>query len=489
MSWVSVRAISDLRTRLFSHLLHLPLSFFSRVSTGELMSRVGDVGVLQQLMGSTLTVVIKEPISVIAFLAVLFTLQPGLTLVAMLVFPICMLPIIIYARKVRRSSAAIQTHIAELSRLMHESFTGNRIIKAYNLENNVVEQFKQLTRNVISQCMRVIRSAEIPGPLIEFFGAIGVAAIFLYMALPTGGQSSPADLLLFVLAIFSMYRPIKSIIRLHTQVVQARAASERLFQLLATQSDVLEPAHPVPLRAANADIEFDQVDFDYGDKPILRGINLTVKAGQIVALVGSSGSGKTTLTNLLLRFYDPCSGAIGGTDLRSVSSPELRSQIAVVTQETILFNESIRDNIALGRPGATNAEIETAARHAHAHEFIMEKPNGYEAMIGEKGVALSGGQRQRLAIARAILKNSPILILDEATSSLDTESERAVQLALDELMEGRTTICIAHRLSTIQHADVIVVMSEGRIIEIGTHAGLLKKSGQYQRLYELQFRS
>jgi subfamily B ATP-binding cassette protein MsbA len=274
-------------------------------------------------------------------------------------------------------------------------------------------------------------------------------------------------------------------------VVQARAASERAFALLATQNTVAEPAQPRLLRAENADIQFDHVNFAYGEKAALHDINLQIKAGQLVALVGASGSGKTTLTNLLLRFYDPASGAIriGGVDIREFATRDLRNQIAVVTQETILFDETIRRNIELGRPGAKDGEIVEAARHAYAYDFIMEKPQGFDAVVGEKGVTLSGGQRQRLAIARAVLRNAPILILDEATSALDTESERAVQAALDELMKGRTTLCIAHRLSTILHANLIVVLDQGRIVETGTHAELIQHGGVYQKLYELQFQS
>jgi subfamily B ATP-binding cassette protein MsbA len=254
---------------------------------------------------------------------------------------------------------------------------------------------------------------------------------------------------------------------------------------------VVEPAQPVPLRAASADIHFDHVDFDYGEKPVLHDIHLTAKTGQLVALVGSSGSGKTTITNLLLRFYDPQKGSvrIGDTDIRTVSLRDLRNQIAVVTQETVLFNDTIYQNIGLGSAGSSNGEIEAAARHAHAHGFIMEKERGYATVIGERGVQLSGGQRQRLAIARAILRNAPILILDEATSALDTESERAVQEALEELMRGRTTICIAHRLSTIQKADWIVVLDQGRIVESGKHAELMARGGLYRKLHELQFQT
>jgi subfamily B ATP-binding cassette protein MsbA len=291
--------------------------------------------------------------------------------------------------------------------------------------------------------------------------------------------------------VFLLYPPIKNIGRLNSHIEAARVIGERIDELLKTKTDVPEPANPKQLNARGADIHFENLSFNYGEKPVLRELNLTVKAGTMVALVGRSGSGKTTLTNLLLRFYDPQQGriTIGGTDLRDVTTHDLRAQMAVVTQEIILFNGSVRRNIELGRIGASDAEIETAARHAHAHEFILDKPGGYEALIGERGTRLSGGQRQRLAIARAVLRNAPILILDEATSSLDTEAERAVQDALDELMVGRTTICIAHRLSTVQKADLIVVLDQGRIVEQGRHDELLLRDGIYRRLYEMQFQS
>jgi subfamily B ATP-binding cassette protein MsbA len=491
LQWAAVRAITDLRVRLFAHLQNLSVGFFARSNTGDLMSRINaDTTALQNTITGTLAVIVKDPATVIFMVCVMFfKVDAKLTLITMLAFPVCLIPIIIFSRKVRKSAAVVQDSYSELSTVMHESFTGNRIIKAYNLEEKSVQQFREVSQRFVSHRMRIVRSEEIPGPLNEFLAAIGVALLFGYFAF----QPNPdvTKVIQFGMAIFVVYRPIKNITRLHNQLEQARAASRQVFELLDLQNSIHEPAQPKTLKAAGADIQFDHVHFSYGEKVALDDIQLQIKPGQLVALVGASGSGKTTLSNLLLRFYDPQRGAIriGGMDIRDVTTRDLRNQIAVVTQETILFNDTIRNNIELGRPGTSNDEIIAAARHAYAYDFIMEKPKGFDTVIGEKGVTLSGGQRQRLAIARAVLRNAPILMLDEATSALDTESERAVQAALDELMKGRTTICIAHRLSTILHADVIVVLDQGRIVETGSHAELARRGGIYQKLYELQFQS
>ena len=496
-NWSAMHAIADIRTKLFSHLQNLSLGFFNKASTGDLIARItNDTQVLYGIVGSSFASAVKDPVTIICMLTYLLAANTTLTLISIVVFPVCIVPIVIFGRKVRKSARAVQEYNSDLTNLMHESFTGNRVVKAYNLEETVSSEFRSITKKYVSQMMRVVRANEIPSQMMEFFGAAGIALVFLYVQhsmqfLPKDQQPKSEDFLTFVLAIVMMYPPIKAFTRLHNQVHQARAASERVFELLAIQNTVVEPTEPKMLHASHADIEFQNVDFNYGEKPVLRNINLTVKAGQLVAFVGQSGSGKTTLANLLLRFYDPVGGVIkiGGVNIRDVTTRDLRNQIAVVTQETVLFNDTIRRNIELGRPGATNEEIIAAARHAHAYDFIMEKPEGFEAVVGEKGMQLSGGQRQRLAIARAMLKDAPVLVLDEATSALDTESERAVQVALDELTKGRTTFCIAHRLSTILHADVIVVMNEGRIVETGRHEELVKRGGTYQKLYELQFKS
>ena len=496
-NWSAMHAIADIRTKLFSHLQNLSLGFFNRASTGDLIARItNDTQVLYGIIGSSFASAVKDPITIVILVSYQLATNTTLTLISVVVFPVCIVPIVIFGRKVRRSARAVQQHNAELTNLMHESFTGNRVIKAYNLEETVSAEFRATTKKYVGQMMRVVRANEIPSQLMEFFGALGIAFVFFYVQqhlqyVPKEQQPKAADFLTFVLTIVMIYPPVKALTRLHNQLHQARAASERVFELLAMKNSVPEPVAPKMLHADQADILFENLDFSFGDKPVLRNINLTVKAGQMVALVGASGSGKTTLANLLLRFYDPDRGAvkIGGVNVREVRTADLRNQIAVVAQENVLFNDTIRRNIELGRLGATQDEIVAAAKHAHAIDFIAQKPQGFDTVIGEKGVSLSGGQRQRLAIARAVLKNAPILVLDEATNALDTESERAVQAALDELMKDRTTFCIAHRLTTILHADLIVVLDQGRIVEQGRHEELVRRGGIYQKLYELQFAS
>jgi subfamily B ATP-binding cassette protein MsbA len=490
-SWAAVRAISDLRAQLFNHIQNLPLSFFSTARTGEITGRIiSDTGILHSIIAGSMSSLVKDPFTVLVLLSVLIS-QPEtrrLTFISLAALLVCLVPMRIYANKVRKSSRAIQSHIADLNSVMHETFTGNRIVKAYNLEQTMLAKFRDATRKFTSQNMRIVRANEIPSQLTEFAGVVGVALVLLYAVFHTN-LATPGDFVSFIVSIVVMYQPIKTLVKLQNQLHQADAASQKVFDLLELQSTIRDPVNPVPLKAANADIEFQDIEFAYEEMPVLRGINLRVKAGQMVALVGGNGSGKTSLTNLLLRFYDPQRGAvlIGGIDIRQVSVKDLRNQIAFVSQGTILFHDTIRNNIALGKPGATDAEIEAAAKHACAHDFILEKPEGYETVVGEKGIALSGGQRQRISIARAILRDAPIVVLDEATSEFDSKSEHAFQNTLEEWMTGRTTICIAHRLSTVQKADLIVVLENGRIVETGTHAELIQLRGVYCKLYELQF--
>ena len=489
LSWVAIRAANDLRVKLFRHLMHLPLRFFNKASTGDLMARIEGAIAVHTTIKDSFGVIIREPISIVSLVIMLFGIDWRLSLFTLLIFPICLAPLALFGRKFRKSDTGIHARYASLNNVMQESFTGIRVIRGYNLESLVVDEFKKATQSITSFFMRAVRAGELPGPLIEFVGSIGVALVFAYYAFISPGQSPPGDMLAFFFLVFSLYSPLKNLSRLQHQLEMAKQSLDPTFELLSKHSSLPEPAHPKPLQAQGAAIRFENVSFSYGDKPVLHDINLTIQAGQLVALVGRTGSGKTSIANLLLRFYDPTAGAIlvGDTDIRSVSSRDLRANIAVVTQETILFNDTIRRNIALGRPEATNREIEEAARHAYAHEFIKDKPHGYETMVGEKGVNVSGGQRQRIAIARAILRDAPILILDEATNSLDPEAEKIVQTALEELTKGRTTICIAHRLSTIQNADLIVVLDSGRIVETGTHEQLLQARGLYCKFYELAF--
>lgn len=483
LQWVASRSIADLRTRLFRHLLDLSAGFYNQNSSGQLMSRViNDTGTLQNILSGATSVIIRDPVTLVIIVGTLFWTQPISTLMTVLVLPACVIPITIFNRKIRRSSRELQSQSADLTQIMVEAFTGYRIVKAYNLEEIVTEDFQHKTRGTVGHFMRIVRASNIPGPLIEFFGSCGVALLVAYVI---SRPQPPENFVELLTGVFLIYQPLKNLTNLHNQLAQGRAASERVFELLATENSVPEPAQPKKLNGNGADIVFENVSFNYGEKQVLRNINLTVRSGQLVALVGASGSGKTTLANLLLRFYDPPQGAvrIGSMDIREVSTRDLRNQVAVVSQEIILFDQTIRRNIELGRPGASEEDIIAAAKHAHAYDFIMEKPEGFDTLIGEKGINLSGGQRQRIAIARAVLRNAPILLLDEATSALDNESERVVQAALDELMAECTTICIAHRLSTIMHADLIVVLDQGRIVEIGRHEELIQKGGAYQNLY------
>jgi ATP-binding cassette, subfamily B, bacterial MsbA len=493
MNWVGLRAVMDLRVRMFEHLQRLSLDFYSGSRAGELMSRVtSDPQAVQQGLANVVEDIVKEPVTLVCVLGWLLYTDWKLTMTGLVLFPICLVPIIFYGRATRKASRSAQENQADLLSVLQEAITGLRVVRAFSMEQRETEEFDKIGRRVFRQRMRVIRGRAISAPLIEMVAGLGGAMVFIY-AYSVGLEGS--KLIAFALGLFMLYAPVKKLSRVHLQIQETMAAADRIFHLLDERPSVVESPTPRELPRLQRSIHFDHVRFRYGeDGAVLNDVDLQIPAGSLVAVVGASGAGKTTLFNLVPRFYDPSTGAvrIDGVDIREVTFKSLRGQIGLVAQETFLFNDTVANNIAYGKPGAAREEIIRAATRAHAHEFISQMPQQYDTMTGDLGVKLSGGQRQRLAIARAILKNPPILLLDEATSALDTESERAVQAALDDLMWGSgqramTMLVIAHRLSTVQHADRIIVLDKGHVVEEGTHEELLQRSGVYKRLYELQF--
>ena len=501
MLWVGFRVIMDLRVKVFEHLQRLSLDFYSDSRSGDLISRVtNDVGLIQRVVTMVIEDLVKQPFVFFGALGGLLYLDWKMTLVALILFPACIVPIVKFGRKTRNATRAAQQHQGSLVSVLHEAIAGLRVVKAFNAERRETEDFRKLSGKVFSQQMRVVRSSALLRPIIGMLAALGTAGVFIYAY----RQHMPGGTLIGVaVGLYFLYDPVKKLSRVHLVIQESLSASERIFQLLDRQPSVAEAPAARALPPFRYAIRFENVSFNYPETgsngakgvDVLRDINLEIPAGSVIALVGSSGAGKTTLINLILRFYDPTAGAIkiDGVDIRAVTFKSLRDQIGLVTQETFLFNDTVANNIAYGKPGATMEEIVSAAKRAHAHEFIEQMPQRYDTFAGDAGVKVSGGQRQRIAIARATLRNPPILLLDEATSALDTESERAVQAALDELMWGdrqrdrHTMLVIAHRLSTVQHADQIVVLDEGRIVERGTHAELIAIGNLYKRLHDLQF--
>lgn len=495
MNWVGGRVVNDLRGIFFEHLQTLSLDYFTETQTGELISRAtNDVGALQNSITVVVADIVKQPCTLIGVLAGMLKIDWRLTLVTLVLFPLCLVPITVYGRRIRRAARPMQEHQASLVSVLHEALMGMRVVKAFGMEEREAADFRELCRKFFSQRMRIVRAKAISTPLIEMISGVAAAFIFLY-AYRTGMPAS--TLIAMAVGMFLMYEPVKKLSAVRMQLQESVSAAQRVFQVLDTRPTVVEYPHACELKPLRQAIRFENVSFSYGENgAALESVNVEVAAGTVVAVVGASGAGKTTLFNLVPRFYDPTSGAIkiDGVDIREGTFKSLRDQIGLVTQETFLFNDTVGINIAYGKPGATKEEIISAAKRAHAHEFIMQTPQGYDTVIGEAGMRLSGGQRQRLAIARAVLKNPPILLLDEATSALDTESERVVQAALDELMWGgrkqksHTMLVIAHRLSTVQHADRIIVLDKGHVVEEGTHDHLLARGSVYKRLYELQFK-
>jgi ATP-binding cassette, subfamily B, bacterial MsbA len=484
--------VRDLRNQLYGKIIQQSIAFFTGNPTGRLMSAItSDTEKIQSAVSNVSADFLKQSFTLLGLLGVIFYVDWRLALASMALIPFVVFPSANIGRYIRKSSRSSQDKMAEMNNILQETFSGVRIVKAFGMEGFETAKFKAATKRHLKVSLRWVKAQAATSPLMELLGAVTIAGLLLYArneilhhAQTTGGFVA------FLYALIKMYEPVKRLTGVNNAYQQAVGASEKVFQFLEVNSQIVEKPGASDLPPFRQEIAFDNVDFDYGNgMPLLRQVNLRIGKGEVVAIVGSSGAGKTTLANLIPRFFDVTGGAVrvDGRDVRDVRLASLRSQISMVTQETILFNDTVWNNITYGNPTKQEQEVLEAARAALAHDFIAEMPEGYQTLIAERGQRLSGGQRQRIAIARALLKNSPILILDEATSELDTESELLVQRALSNLMVGRTVLVIAHRLSTVRRADRIVVLDRGAISEVGTHDDLINRGGIYQRLHEMQF--
>jgi subfamily B ATP-binding cassette protein MsbA len=489
MNWVSNKVVTDVRNQLFSKMVRHSMDFFNRMRTGFLMSRIAnDTRNMQSALTTVSADIFKQPVSIVGAVTVLLLMDWKFTVVTLILFPICIFPIRIFGKRGRQAVQREQQGMGLMSVTMQESFAGIRVIKSFAREEEQEKSFRRSTQEQFSSAMRMVKATEAVGPLVEIIASIGVGLALFYVY---ATNLSAGRFLGLISGIFILYEPVKSLSKIHVIMQRSVAATVEIFSILDSVPSVQNAPNAAELISSEGRVDFENVTFRYasGVEDAVRGLNFRIEPGKTYALVGASGAGKSTILSLILRLYDATAGAvkIDNRDVRTITQESLRRQIGLVTQETFLFHDTIFKNIRFGRLDATTEEVYAAARTAYAHDFIMAQPNGYETVIGDKGCLLSGGQQQRVAIARALLKNAPILLLDEATSSLDSESEKQIQMALEKLSAGRTVIAIAHRLSTILSADQIVVMDRGRIKEIGTHAELLEKSRHYRRLYDLQF--
>jgi subfamily B ATP-binding cassette protein MsbA len=494
--YVGFAVISDLRNQVYEKVIRQSVRFFRDHSTGKLMSAiVNDIEKIQLAVSHLLADFLRQSFMLLTMTVLLLAMNLHLTLI---VLPLLVLIVLSFSvrigRRVRKTSRGTQDNVADISQILQETISGNRIVKAFGMEPFEVRRFREAARRLFQINLRYVRAQALSSPLMELLGAVMIVfllALGRRQAVVAGPEAfTGGSFLVFVIVLLRLYEPVKRLTGINNAFHQALGASAVVFEYLDLKDEIGDRPGATPIAAFQESVEFDNVRFSYdGGAPVLRDIRLHAKHGQMIAIVGTSGVGKTTLVNLLPRFFDVNAGRVllDGRDVRDITLASLRAQIGMVTQETILFHDTVHNNIGYGRPGASQGEIEQAARAALAHDFIMQLPLGYNTMIGERGQRLSGGQRQRLAIARALLKNAPLLILDEATSELDTESEREVQKALGNLIEGRTVFVIAHRLSTIHSADRIIVLDDGSIAESGTHEELIEHGGLYRKLYEMQF--
>ena len=492
MNFIGQRIVADLRAELYRKIQTQSLAFFTKNPTGTLMSRItNDVGFIQGAVSEAVTSLLKDSFTLICLVFVIFYRDWQLAIIAMLVFPLAIYPIAKFGQKMRLIASRTQVTLGSLTTLLQETISGNRIVKAFSMEEYENRRFAGENERLLRLNLKAVSINAVSSPFMEFLGGLGISAIIYYGGYQViHGQSTPGTFFSFLTALIMLYEPVKRLTNVNNTIQQGIAGAERVFSIIDLVPEIRNHSDSVPLARITREIKIQNVTFGYEEAPVLRHITLSIPAGEMVAFVGISGGGKTTLVNLIPRFYDVTEGAIliDGLDIRNVTIESLRGQIAIVTQQTILFNDTVRNNIAYGNIAKTEEEIVAAARAANAHAFILRLPLGYDTLIGEQGTKLSGGERQRISIARALLKDAPILILDEATSSLDSDAEIEVQEALENLMKGRTTLVIAHRLSTIRNANRIIVLVNGEIREEGTHESLLACQGEYCRLYHMQFK-